>query len=273
MEILDKIETPSTGKSVEDVLANGYQFDFGDYLGKGFTLFGKEAGYLIGFALVYFVILIGSGMLLGAIGIPFGDTIFSILVGSALSAGIFAFMNARNTEFEYSFNNFFDGFKPPFWKNLVLATLIQMIISLVISLLIFIPYILNNGFDLVMRLTELENMTDPDDLLEFVDEVMASGIFTYGLIGALASLIITTMWCLAPIFILKRNMGPWEAMEASRKIVTKKLLHFIALIIVLVILFMIGALLCGVGLLVAYPVFCLVIYVAYSAIMEEPIRM
>ncbi|MFM9986091.1 MAG: hypothetical protein ACKVOK_12705 [Flavobacteriales bacterium] len=273
MDVLDKIEANQTGKSLEEVLTDGYQFDFGDYLGKGFTLFGKEAGYLIGFSLVYFVILIGSSMLLGSIGIPFGDTIFSILVGSALGAGIFAFMNARTSEFDYSFNNFFDGFKPPFWKNLVLAALIQMVISLVISLLIFIPFIRNNGFDLVMRLSELENMTDPDDFLEFVDEIMASGIFMYGFIGGLASLIITTMWCLTPIFILKRNMGAWQAMEASRKIVTKKLLHFIALMIVLVILFIIGALFCGVGLLVAYPVFCLVVYVAYSHIMEEPIRM
>ncbi len=273
MDVLDKIESPQNGKSVEEVLANGYSFEFGDYLGKGFSLFGKEAGYLIGFALVYFVIIIGSSMLMGAIGIPFGNTIFSILVGSALGAGIFAFMKARSSEFDYSFNNFFDGFKQPYWKNLVLAGLIQMVISWVISLLVLIPFINNNGLDLIMRLSELENMTDPDDLLAFVDEIMASGIFTYAFIGGILTLIITTMWCLTPMFILNRNMGPWEAMEASRKIVTRKLFHFIGLIIVLVILFSIGALLCGVGLLVTYPVFCLVIYVAYSHIMEEPVRM
>lgn len=270
MDILDRKEETGGGKSLHDVLTEGYQFDFGNYLGSGFSLFGKEAGSLIGFTLVYFVILVIGSAILGLIGIPFGDTIFSIVVGSALNAGIYTFMKARNTGSDFGFNSFFDGFKMPHWKELMLANLIQSILTIIIYVAVLMPFILNSGLDLVMRLTEIDQMNDPSTFNEIVYDLMNSGIIGYIFLGSLLSLVVLTLWCLAPLFIVCRNMGFWEAMEASRKVVGKKFFHFLGLMLVLAIILVIGAMLCGVGLLVAYPVFCLSIYAAFCHIMEEP---
>ena len=273
MDILDKAELPENGKRLEDVLADGYEFDFGDYLGKGFALFGKEAGNLIGFTLVFFVINIIASFLFDAIGIPFLDTAFSLTVGTALGVGIYTFMIARDNDYGVSFNNFFDGFKQPYFGRLIVANLIQGILSTIVFVLCFIPFFSNYGMELIDRISGISNTTDPDEILELARFFLTGEVLWTLIISVVLSLILTTIWIYTPLFILKRNMGFWEAMEASRKIVSKKFFAFFGLMLFLILLLTIGAFLCGLGLLVAYPVFFLTIYYSFGQIMEEPTRM
>ena len=71
-------------------------------------------------------------------------------------------------------------------------------------------------------------------------------------------------WVWADLFILFKGMSFWDAMESSRKVVTKKWFHMLGLIIVLVLIALVGALLCGLGLLVAIPLMSCVVYASFA---------
>jgi len=70
-----------------------------------------------------------------------------------------------------------------------------------------------------------------------------------------------------PLFIIFRGMSFWEAMEASRKVVSKNYIQVLLFLIVLGILLVVGAMICLVGLLVAVPIYFLAVYSAFEDIM------
>ena len=66
--------------------------------------------------------------------------------------------------------------------------------------------------------------------------------------------------------IIERKLGFWDAMEASRKIVTKRWFSFFGFGLLLLLINIVGALLCGIGLLVTVPVTYAAIVSAYENI-------
>ena len=70
--------------------------------------------------------------------------------------------------------------------------------------------------------------------------------------------------------VVARKFDFWEAMEGSRKIITKNWFSFFGLLIVLVLINVVGALLLGLGLLVTLPVTVCTIAVAFKDIVGLP---
>ena len=68
------------------------------------------------------------------------------------------------------------------------------------------------------------------------------------------------------MLIIDKRMQFWQAMETSRKIVTKKWWSFLGLIILLGLLNFVGALLLGIGLLVTVPWSVCILGAAYADI-------
>ena len=122
-------------KNTDDLLANGYDFNMGKYMGDGWDLFKKGAGNYIGFTVIFFV----SVMVL--VFIPFVNMLVSVFE-SVLLAGIFIYSrNLLNDKGEFA--NFFDGFKS--FAQILLFMLV-MLVFVMPAMVIFVLYLLPEGF-------------------------------------------------------------------------------------------------------------------------------
>jgi len=261
MEILDQSENTHNGRTVESVLANGYSFNLGDYIGRAFKLFGNDAGSYLGYVLLYFIINFVINML------PFIGGIASLAINPALIAGWYIYARNHNMGHTRGFGNFFDGFKGPHWIQLILASLVTSIFVAIAVAIVIVPFFFSTLVDMFSNFSEMREMRDPDDMRAFAMGMFTGkivlGIVIAGLLGSL----VAVLYCLAPMFIVFRGMSFWDAMEASRKVVTKNYMQFLVFFIVLIVILVIGTLLCCIGLLVAIPIYYLSLYVAFEAIM------
>ena len=68
---------------LDDLLENGYDFKFGDYISESFRILGKYMGGFIGFVLIYMVIrsMVSS--------IPIIGFLVNVVVASTLLAGAY----------------------------------------------------------------------------------------------------------------------------------------------------------------------------------------
>lgn len=260
MEVLDQQNEGGSGKSLESVLSEGYQFKMGDYISAAFKQFGNDAGSYIGFTILYFII---SGVV-GAI--PFLGTIAGLIVNPPLIAGIFIFARLHKKGKSKSFNNFFDGFKGQ-WIQLVLQNFITSIIVGLAVMLVIAPFFFTTMLEIFTNVGNLDSMNDPEEMQAFVLGLLTGKIIFGFLLAMLIGAAIAVLYVLAPMFILFRGMGFWDAMEASRKVVTKNYMQFFVMMIVLMFIGIFGVLLCCVGLLVAIPVIYLAMYNAFEDIM------
>ncbi|MBN1465477.1 hypothetical protein JXA02_06935, partial [candidate division KSB1 bacterium] len=76
--------------------------------------------------------------------------------------------------------------------------------------------------------------------------------------------IIWALYILAPAFIVEKKHDFWQAMEASRKVVMEHLFEMIVFAIVLGAVNLVGALLCGIGLIFTVPLSFAAMAIAYD---------
>jgi hypothetical protein len=127
-DVLD-IEEPESDhfeRSVEDLVQNGYEFDFGDYFKLGQDIMFRETWLFIGFSVVYFLIA------LVAANIPFGG-----IVVSPLGAGIYIVSNRIITGRPIEFGDFFKGFT--MFLPLLLVNLVSGLLTGLGFVLLIIP--------------------------------------------------------------------------------------------------------------------------------------
>jgi len=171
-----------------------------------------------------------------------------------------------------------------FWSDLSNFIILSLIYSSILAILggltagiglIFIWGPLNLGFFFII----INKVKDKEKKIDFSE--LAKG-FNYYIPAVLANVLIITfhifglIFCFIPgilvlalysfvyIMILEYNMDFWEAMEASRKLVSKHLFEFSIFILIHLILYLIGFIFCFVGII---PVIAFVncsIVVAYD---------
>jgi hypothetical protein len=91
-------------------------------------------------------------------------------------------------------------------------------------------------------------------------------IFLGTLALILPGIYLAVAYLFAQPLVVDKNAGFWQAMEISRKLVTKKWFSFLALVISLVLMNIAGALLLGIGLLVTLPLSVCIVSAAYEDI-------
>lgn len=105
----------------------------------------------------------------------------------------------------------------------------------------------------------------------FVAAVLADILITvFTMVGftllIIPGIIISALYMFTFPLILEKNMDFWQAMETSRKVVTKNIFELSIFMLVLYILMIIGVLLLFVGFIVALPITFAAIAVAYKDI-------
>ena len=236
---------------IDNIIRNGYDFKFGDYISQGFEILQKELGLFILFTLVFFAISFAS-QLIPVIG-PLAN---SFIIQPALVVGFFIAAHHLNKGERIEFGVFFKGFD--FLGNLALVVLIMSLIMVVCFLPFIIPAI---GSGIVQFF--MDSINDPigmqGELPPFTGAMVGGFIISFIL---MVYFVISYSW--APMFVVFYKMSFWDAMESSRKLISKQWLFVFLFFFVVMIITMMGMLLLCVGLLATIPAAYCMQYAAFA---------
>lgn len=233
-------------EKVEQVIQNGYEFRFGDYLSKGINLVQADIGSFAGYSFVYFLIRIVTQI------VPIIGPIAGAIIDPALLIGYSAYAHALDTDQPRDFNTFFSGFQR--LGDLFLATFLTglIIVGVAIPGIILLVYGFSGGFEYLGDLGEVEPNI-PAVILGFL-LVLAPALY-FGV-----------SYALAPMFVWFHGLGGWDAMVASKRLVAKQWWSFLGFFIVCGFLAGAGLLLVCVGMLFTIPASRAAIYAAFADI-------
>jgi hypothetical protein len=235
---------------IDTIIQNGYSVDINAYIQRGWEICQGSLGLFIGF----FLITIAIG---GALGMIPGGSLVSGIIGGPLNAGslivAFKLMKSQPIVFE----DFFRGFKSPYFGPTLLVTLVTTLIALACM----IPA--GVGLFLMGFSTGFSENQQPNPIF-----LMLAIILTF--LGFMALVYISISYTFAIPLVIGRKLEFWSAMEASRKIVGKQWFGIFGFFFVLALINMAGMLACCVGLFVTAPFTSCAIAAAYEHIIGLP---
>ncbi len=231
---------------LQELIDHGYEFNFGDYIGKGFDIFKENILGFAGYFFVYFmIIMIGSF-------IPIVGSLAVSLISLPLLGGIYIVANKIEKNTEHEFGDFFRGFD--YFGPLALIAIISGLIYILLLSPIFI-----GAFGYLMT-----GAIDPDSAVEVFEGMYSSLGWLFILFIPIIYLSIAWSW--APLFVIFYDMGFWEAMEMSRKIITKKWLIIFLFSMVVGIIASLGVIGLFIGIFFTVPLGYIMSYSAFSEV-------
>jgi len=219
------------------------QFRMGDYISQGFKLMNDNFGMLIGFVLVSTVISFLCQSM------PYVGIFLSMAMTPVLSVGYsqFAYMVSRGHKPD--FGEFFKGFSK------IGPLLLTYLLVMLVSLLAVLP-----GLIIWYQAGMVEWLVELMDAYPFFEEIPSLGdmvdmsLFGIGLaVILLGGLIIGLLsaWALQIAWFF--DVGPVEALDASRKLIARNWTSMLGFLIISGLIALSGALLCGIGVLYTAP--------------------
>lgn len=219
-------------KNTDNLIREGYSTDVSSYLGRGWEIFQQNVGGFVGFLIIIFLINVAFGAVGGVLDPAANDP-----ASEQMPSGISALLSVINS-------------------------------------VISVP--LNAGFYVVAFKLVKRRATTFSDFFRgfnyFLPLLLASivtGIFI--LLGLLLLIVPGIYLAVAYSFtvplILERKMDFWQAMETSRKLISKRWFSFFWLGLLVFLINIAGALACGLGLLVTVPLTYCTYVAAYENIL------
>ncbi len=232
--------TSISESKVQQLTTEGYSFDIGEYIRQAFSLFQKAPGLFIVYAILSGLISVSAQL------VPLLGSIAAILVSYPILVGYYLAGHELSRGREVQLSTFFGGFE--YFGNLAAVYLIQFLAVLAVM----IPFVLSVGVSAFIG-------------AELGGEIIAPAVGIPIMLAMMVPLIyLTVSWMYAPLFVVFNNMGFWDAMEASRKIIHRRWWMVFAFLLLLGVLMMAGMLALLVGVLVAYPVAMVAVYISFA---------
>lgn len=245
------------GKSLNELLSNGYETHSVDYIKKGFEIFKQNIGGFIGFLFV-------AGILQVIISsIPFIKGLSYAIIAPILVGGYIVAKMIDNNE-THSFSNFFDGTKN--YAHIFLVTLIPSLIIAVIMLIV--------GGWAYFKISYLgiKPHLDFNDLDSFKSIATATGLGARAGLAGIISIVISVLFLFAPLLVVFSKFDAIKALDISRKIVAKKFINWVGFLFLIGIFNAAGAICLLIGLLVTIPSSICAMYVAYNEVIGLDLR-
>ena len=223
--------------SVEDILARDYELDIGSCISRSWELVKKNFWPVIGISFLVYLIIGAINQLFGLFSRP---AINSMIYYHRISAGSIFVV----------------------WLTSIIGTPIYTIFK-------------GGLYKYYLKLIRGEPASISDAFSGF------SSIFVQlALVGLVSGLLVMTgivlcvipgiylavSWCFAVPLVIDRQMNFWEAMELSRKMVSKHWFMMLGLIIVLALVSCVGVIACCVGVFVTTPIASVALMCAYEDI-------
>lgn len=208
-----------------------FSIDASGYISQAWDMVQKDQGNYVGFGAV-------SLLISGTLGIiPYIGNLLSSLVSTVLNPGFYIFSYKKKYSQHPDFNTFFESTK--YAGPLILEVLIVSLFAILAIAPAGIIFAMSVDWD-----SGLPN--DPSGL-------MIGLMVIFGLIAFVILLYLSISWVFAPQFIIFAKMGPWEAMEASRKLVAPNFWDVFILVLLTGLVSVAGMLLCCIGLFWTTP--------------------
>lgn len=235
---------------LQQSLAKGYEVKIGDYLSKGFDIFKANAGGYIGYAVLYFLITMFINF------IPFINLLASVLISPCLVFGFYLVSKSISAEKTVPpFGEFFRGFD--YFGKIVVVT----ILSGIGYLIILLPFIITVGISAF----SLQD-ADPQEIIE----VITGGPLFVTILTVCAFVYLSVSWVFASMLAVFHDMSAWDALETSRKLVTRNWFMVLIFLLLVGIIAMAGVILFVIGLIFTVPLAICYIYAAFEDIAGLP---
>jgi len=238
-------------------LEEGYSFNFSDYYKGGWDIMKSQLGTYIGITVLFLIIqfVISS--------IPY-VSILSNLVSPILYAGYFIYAR-RILQNKQEASDLFKGFNHA--PNIILQSLIVGLMLVPLFIILFsLVFPIGPFIDYVV------GSIGPQEFGELMGETFPSiggMMFIAFFLVMIIAIYISISYIFAIPLIVDANLGAWQAMELSRKVVGKHFFSFLVYLILTGILMMIGIMItCGLGMLFVIPLIYCVIFSAYDQIFQ-----
>ncbi|GIV31832.1 MAG: hypothetical protein KatS3mg030_134 [Saprospiraceae bacterium] len=229
----------STKTRLDAIIDEGYEFRFGDYIGQGFNIAQKNVGGFVLFALVFFLIVIIVNF------IPvIGSLANQFFLGPCLTAGAYLVANQVRKGRESQFGDFFKGFN---FAGQLALTAVFMTIIIMIAMLPFIFF--GGGKELFQWYMEL--IQNPAMAEEGLSVPWEPSVISFLLLLPVIYFAVAYQW--AYLFVIFYGFNFWDALEYSRRMITRKWFVFFAFLIVISIIAAAGLILLCIGILFTLP--------------------
>jgi len=249
--------TPATER-IREIQTRGYEFAFGTYIERGFNIFWKQPGLFIAFTLIYLAVSGSSNDL--SIIVTFAA---NTLLLPCLMAGYFLVAHKISTGApEIYFGDFFKGFDH--FRNLAIVSALTGLIIIAAA----IPFLL---VMLISFFWGADGLILDSDIQHTISRIFIEGDFIFpfwALLLLIPAIYLSIAYSAAPFFVVFYNMEPSEAMEASRKIISKRWFTIFLFSIALGFIAAMGVVALLVGFLATFPAICCAEYAAFSDIMQ-----
>jgi len=179
-----------------DLLARGTPLDVFGCLGRSFDLWKAHFLPLVGVTFVVLLIMMVVGI------IPVLGSIVNLVFAGVFYGGLYYFYLGKLRGEPREFGDGFAGFSLALGP-LILANLLTVLLSMVAAAVLIGPW-------MIFLFFTAKNGIQPNPLL-FV------GIF----ICAIPLFYLSVSWIFTPILVIDKGLGPWTAMEVSRRVVTR----------------------------------------------------
>jgi len=230
---------------IREIEERGYNFALGTYLERGLNIFGRQPGLFIAFTLVYMVIMGFSNI------IPIvGPLAASILLSPCLIAGFYLVARKIDSgERNIEFGDFFKGFDY-LGKLATVAVLTSLILAASAIPLAFFGTTIAFSFSFAVSYGDFS--------------AFPFWIFLF----LIPTIYLAISYAAAPFFVVFYDMEGWEAMKASRKVISQKWFTVFGFSIVLSLIAALGFVALFVGILAAVPIIFCAEYAAFADIMK-----
>lgn len=227
--------------------------DAANCISEGWNLVKPKFGLFVAMAVVYLLLALIAG------NIPYAGSFINVIVGSALTCGIYMALLAQRRGEPVPFSLMFEGFSRIVPASL--ATLAAAIPSLVLLLVIG---------SIVSLPTLMGGAANPEEITAaFSRPGVVASLMGAGFIFLLISLAVSLLLFFALPLIADRNASIGDALKLSFGAASGNVGGLIALLIFEWLLLIAGFLLCCVGIIVALPIVYAANIVAYKSVFPD----
>lgn len=258
---------PGEATFVPSEFDGDYDLDIGACLVSSWRLLRRKSSAVFGVMMAYLAICIGL-VILG--GLPYIGILFSLVslvIGGPLMGGLYCVYLRLIRGESPPLGSLFDGFRKAF-AQMFLGQLVPGILGfvpLVPGIIVLVGTVgvgLLRGGDLgLLRGGDFQSFDWP----KFALLLPGLGLF---LIGLPAAVYLGVGWMFTLPLILDQSIDFWTAMNRSRRQVSRHWWSCLAFLLLFGILNFVGALFCGVGLLVTWPVSMLATMYMYETVIH-----
>jgi len=220
-----------------DVLDRDYELDIGECVSRGADLLKNNFGIVFGVTAIWLLIQ-GAIQVLGSI--PFIGPVFgigSLFVLGQLIAGTYLVILKTYRRQPAEVGEIFAGFKAPY-VQLLLAYLVVALLTGLAAL----PGAALMGVPIVIMIHK-----------EAVDALLLTVAVVGFFVLMIPAIYLSVIWSFSLPLVIDKGLSFWQAMETSRKVVTKHWFMVFGLFVVVGLINVVGLMACCVGLFLSMP--------------------